>query len=665
MVQEFRLDNGLTLLILPKTGTGTVLCDIYYGGGSACDPVGRYGLTHFLEHMLYNGTKRVPHGLLDRMILKSAGQHNAETGPDYTHFWCQLPRQGLELALMLEADRMTGALLDHDDIQRERPVILEEEARYRELPFDELMNRLMGIVYQNHPYSHPTIGTPQDIQSITQYDLKQHYQAMFRPENAVLVISGDVTAHRCTKLVEKHFGGIVSTASTLNWQDLPAPGHSAFRGLTVTIDADETVPRGVLLWPAPGPFDMTSRAWGVAAALLGGGRASRLWQVLVEETETAAFVGVSLSEERLGGYLMIELELNPDASPEKAEELVRKTIRELGESGPSEEEFARVARQRSSTARWARQQAVTLTNSLGTWALFSDWRALSEAWQQDERVTPQQIRDVARELGPDNWITGWTLPQENSAAENSKEISQKVSTDQAVPKSPSSLPEMAQLDQTLISVVERASNRPSRFRPKTRPILRKTPEGMILLAESLRNEGVFAAELRWKTGWLEEQMPGVAYLSARMNEETLSSQAGLTLGEWFESQGAGLESSSSGFSIQGRMEDTETLLDNLVKLISPCQWPEDAFEKVIRRTATELEADLDDPGYQAELALKRLVYAGGPGSEDPRGTGQSLSKITPEMLRMYQKKYFQPANAILGLTSDLQSRTALSLWTNR
>jgi len=420
----------------------------------------------------------------DHLILQIAGQHNAETGPDYTHFWCHVPKQGLELVLALEADRMTGACLGQEDVDRERPIILEEEARYREQPFDELMTKLMATIYEGHPYAHPTIGSPADLHRITRDDLVQHYHRMFQPSNAVMVVTGDLAPARTISLVEKHFGRIAPTHQPLGFDLIKPPSVKAFSATRITHDADEIVPRGVMLWPAPGPFDMTARPWGVAAAVMGSGRASRLWQALVEETQLAAFVSVSLSEERLGGYLMVEMELNPDADYAAAELLVHESFEKLARLGPTDDELKRVARQRAASARWARQQAVTLAGSLGTWSLFSDWHLLSEAWRLDDLVTHAQVQDVAQKIGRNNPISGWTIPQKN-ASDVQKPSTSVANRDENLPTlTPEQRLDTNKLDRGFRRMADRAISQPSRYKPRSRPLLREMPQGTTLLAES-------------------------------------------------------------------------------------------------------------------------------------------------------------------------------------
>lgn len=663
-VQEIRLDNGLVGLVLPCPGIATVISDIYYAGGSASDPHGRFGLTHFLEHMLFNGTQRVPKGMLDRIILRLAGQHNAETGPDFTHFWCQVPSHALELALALEADRMTGARLDDDDLLRERTIIIEEEARYREQPFDELMMRLIAEIYAGHPYAHPTIGTVDDLKAIQTSDLRAQYEGMFQPSNAVLVVAGDVRPKHATGLIEKHLGSLVSSSNHRMCMSLQPPSIAAFDGRRIVVDSSEVVPRGALLWPAPGPFDLSARAWGVAAAILGGGRSSRLWQALVDEQQMAAFVSVSLSEERLGGYLMIDMELNPDTELDAVESLIFTLLEQLAEHGPTDDEVRRAAIQRAVAARWARQQSSTLASALGTWSLFSDWHMMGEAWQRDDLVTADDVQAVATKLRRDNLVRGWTVPVKPTKNQQRCLPDTAVKPVRASGCEAGQSPRAIELDRPLQRLFNKADRTDICFRPRCKPFLHQGLGSMTLLTETLRDESVSCVELRWRSGWLEEAVPGLASMTARVCEELTDHQTGKSFVELFEDLGASLDAGSTGFAVQGLGESLEDILKLLQRMIWEPKWSAATLKRVAQRTRTEIRADLDDPSFQAELVWRRLVFVGQPGQEDPRGTLESLKIINLTSVRSHHRRYYRLGNAVLGVAGG-HRRDRLSRMTQR
>ncbi|MFM7315303.1 MAG: M16 family metallopeptidase [bacterium] len=647
-VEEHRLENGLKVLFLPKPGVGSVVCDIYYAGGSATDPPGRQGLTHFLEHMLYDGTALMKPGVIDSVMLRAAGHHNAETGSDFSHFWCQLPTRGQELALMLEADRMRNAVLSHGFTEVERGIILEEEARYREQPFDELMNRINATIFAGHPYQNSVIGTRETIIAIRRDDLKAHYSRIFQPSNAVLVLVGDIKqGPRYLNYVEKFFGEIPSTCSDRAGSLLETPTTSNFDGRRLLLETEEIVPRGVMLWPAPDPFDMRSRAWGTAASILGVGRSSRLWQKLVEETDIAATIGVSLSDERRGGYLAIEMELNPGSSFEEAESAVQEVIEQLNHEGPGDVEFQRIKKQRTASARWHRQLSVSLAGMLGTWDICDDWRNLAKAWQLDELVDKAAVAEVFKTLKPERRVSGWTVPCVGRAARPAQAETTPSRADQPF-KNWSDLEIPREIEDLAAAARVRSPFRIAGRVPEQTDLT----NGIAVIRERLAGQGIMAVDMRWRTGWMEEHLPGVAYMTARMCEEMPMPEGSLVMSEYLENLGVSMNSSASGFSFQGCGEELSQVVDCMIHLLNCDKFDEEQFGRILRRTATELEADLDDPSFRAENLLRGMVYGEGPGSHDPRGTLQSLKKIKLEDIRRHKRNYYIPPNLIIGMAAD-------------
>jgi zinc protease len=652
-VREYQLDNGLKLLTLKKKGLGSVVFDIYYAGGSSIDPPGRPGLSHFLEHMLYDGTTQLQNGQIDQVMFKASAQHNAETGADYCHFWCQLPREGLPLAFAIEADRMTGAILSRQSIELERSIILEEEARYREQPFDELMNRMMAEIYHDHPYQFPVIGTAESIRAISQADLKTHYDHVIRPANAVIVITGDFSSEKqCLKLAEKYFGQIPDQPSAMMNRPIDPPRQTHFDGRKIISETEEIVPRGVLIWPAPGPFDQASKAWPTAASILGQGRSSRLWQKLVEELQIAAFVGISLSDERQGGYLAVDIELNPGSSHEAAEAAILETIQQLAFEGPTPDELRRVGRARSASARWSRQFSANLATTLGTWAICDDWHHIAEVIAREETVDSDGVVQVISSLKESQKVCGWTLPAKRRISKRHNQP-----TNNPAPQKSLDLSALAEVPQPFARMATNACDR-SQFKiAGKKPTVHQFGNGMTLLRERTNRQRLAAIELRWRTGWVEEAIPGLAMITARMCEEIVVPQTGQKLVEYLESDGVTLESGASGFAIQGREEELNFMLESVYLLMTSTRFEPDRFARVIRTTMTELEADLDDPSFRAETILREMVYGDGPGGHDARGTLESLKRMKLDDVIEHRRRYHNAPNAIIGISSEVQRLT--------
>src|SRR6059058_65051 len=172
-VFERTLANGFKALVLPRGHAPVVLCDLYYPVGSVNEPPGKSGLAHFVEHMLFKGTERFPKGQIDRLAFVAAGQSNAETGEDCTHYWFAFPSDRWELAREVEA---------------ERHVIGEERARDLDSPLGRLDQTHLALAYLRHPYRNPILGWPEDLARIEVGDLRDFYRRHYRPDGAVLVV---------------------------------------------------------------------------------------------------------------------------------------------------------------------------------------------------------------------------------------------------------------------------------------------------------------------------------------------------------------------------------------------------------------------------------------------------------------------------------------------
>ncbi len=309
-VDQRVLANGLKALVLPRKHAPVVVCDIYYPVGSFNEPAGRSGLAHFVEHMLFKGTERLPKGQIDRIAFAAAGQANAETGEDSTHYWFAFPRDRWELALQVESDRMLAATFEPDEVEAERRVIIEERARDQESPFGRLDQAHLLASYARHPYRNPILGWPDDLERIGLDDLAGFYRTHYRPDGAVLVVVGDVDPARALDRIEGHFASLPKGKTARDEPTVDEPRQT--RPAVVRADrarVDRPRPAGMAhgrRWDIA-----TCPALDVLADLLTCGRRSRLWDRLVERGKVATWVDASQEDARRGGQLLIQVEATP------------------------------------------------------------------------------------------------------------------------------------------------------------------------------------------------------------------------------------------------------------------------------------------------------------------------------------------------------------------
>src|SRR3984893_13558859 len=207
---SFTLGNGLQVVIIPDHRTPVVTQMIWYKVGSADEPPGKSGLAHFLEHLRFKGTSNHPAGEFSQTVLRVGGNENAFTSTDYTGYFQRVPREQLPKMMEFEADRMTGLILKDENVLPERDVVLEEyNMRLANNPDARLSEQIMAALYLNHPYGRPVIGWRQEIEKLSREDALAFYKRFYAPNNAILVIAGDVDAKDVRPMAEQTFGQVV------------------------------------------------------------------------------------------------------------------------------------------------------------------------------------------------------------------------------------------------------------------------------------------------------------------------------------------------------------------------------------------------------------------------------------------------------------------------
>src|SRR6201746_2339261 len=205
----FPFDNGLQVVVIPDHRTPVVTQMIWYKVGSADETPGKSGLAHFLEHLMFKGTAAHPAGEFSKTVLRIGGNENAFTSTDYTGYFQRVPREQLPKMMEFEADRMTGLVLKDENVLPERDVVLEEyNMRLANNPDARLTEQIMAALYLNHPYGRPVIGWRQEIQKLDHEDALAFYKRFYAPNNATLVIAGDVDAKDVRPMAERTFGAV-------------------------------------------------------------------------------------------------------------------------------------------------------------------------------------------------------------------------------------------------------------------------------------------------------------------------------------------------------------------------------------------------------------------------------------------------------------------------
>ena len=222
--ETFTLENGLQVVVLPNHRAPVVTHMIWYKFGAADEKPGESGVAHFLEHLMFKGTPKVPDGKFSTTIKKLGGTDNAFTSHDYTGYYQNVPREHLAKAMEMESDRMMNLVLKEEQIASEREVIIEERRqRVDNTPQAKFQEQLMTALFVNHPYSTPIIGWLHEMKELTREEVLSYYNIWYAPNNAILIVSGDVTAAELKPLAEKYYGALPVREVPQRLRPRPAP----------------------------------------------------------------------------------------------------------------------------------------------------------------------------------------------------------------------------------------------------------------------------------------------------------------------------------------------------------------------------------------------------------------------------------------------------------
>lgn len=347
-VTDVTLDNGMRVIVQEDHRAPVMVSQVWYRAGSMDEFNGTTGVAHVLEHMMFRGTKAVPPGEFSKRIAAAGGRENAFTNRDHTAYFQQMQKDRLELAMQLESDRMANLVISDDLFAKEMQVVMEERRlRTDDQPQSVVYERLMATAYQESPYRRPVIGWMDDLQHMTAQDARDWYTRWYVPNNATLVVAGDVKSDDVIAMAKRYFGVIPARALPMRKpQDEPAQiGEKR-----VVVKVPAKVPYLLMAWHAPvlrdWEKDTAPYALQILAGVLSGNDSARLQKSLVKTQQIAVSTSAGYDAVSRGpGMFMIDATPAPGKTTDELEKAIRGQIERIQRDGVSEAELARVKAQ--------------------------------------------------------------------------------------------------------------------------------------------------------------------------------------------------------------------------------------------------------------------------------------------------------------------------------
>ncbi|WP_186393163.1 MULTISPECIES: pitrilysin family protein [unclassified Pannonibacter] len=411
-LSSFTLDNGLEVVVIPDHRAPVVTHMIWYKTGAADEPAGQSGVAHFLEHLMFKGTKDNPDGIFSKIVSDIGGQENAFTSNDYTAYFQRVAKEHLPRMMELEADRMQNLVLTDEVIKPEQQVVLEERRmRVDADPSSRLQETLSAITYVNHPYGSPVIGWQSEIEALNHDAIISFYDRFYTPNNAVLVVAGDVEEADVRKLAEETYGKLPRRAEP---GPRIRPAEPPLNGKRSVHLEDERVrqPSVSESWLVPSQAtgkDREPEAFELLAQILTGGPSSRLYKEAVLEKQVAIGVGAYYLDTSLDTTRFIVYgSPRGDGTLTGLQEIFERTIRDIAENGVTEAELARAKHSLTSSAIYAQDSQVTLARLFGAALTSGQTIEDVQTWPaQIEAVTPADIQKVAQDYLLKDPVTGY------------------------------------------------------------------------------------------------------------------------------------------------------------------------------------------------------------------------------------------------------------------
>ena len=413
-VTEFQLENGLKLLVKEDHRAPIVVTQVWYKVGGSYEHDGITGISHALEHMMFKGTEKFPNGEFSRIISENGGSDNAFTGPDYTAYFQTLEKSRLETSFELESDRMRFLTLPKDEFVKEIEVVKEERRwRTEDKPQSYLYEVAMATAFQTSPYRFPVIGWMQDLDNMTIEDLSAWYQKWYAPNNATLVVAGDVNPEEVFKMAKKYFGPLPE-GETIALKSLEEVEQKGIKHVTVKRPAELPYLMMAFKTPVIKPgsekkenFDWEPYALEVLAGILDGGSSARIASRLVRGSEVAAGASAGYRMvSRLDNLFIMSGTPSKDKTIKELEAALRNEIKDLQNNLVTKEELQRVKAQVISSDVYEKDSVFYQAMILGTLETVGlSWRLADIYVDSVKAVTAEQVMAVAKKYLVDERLT--------------------------------------------------------------------------------------------------------------------------------------------------------------------------------------------------------------------------------------------------------------------
>jgi zinc protease len=659
------LENGLRVYSMPDPNTANVSVQVWYDVGSVDDPQGRSGFAHLFEHIMFKSTRNMPEQFFDRLTEDVGGFNNASTYDDFTNYYEVVPANHLERILWAEADRMGSLVVNEESFASERDVV-KEELRQRVLasPYGRLFYLLLPQVnYNIHPYGRPGIGSIEDLDAATVEDVRAFHATYYRPDNAVLVVSGNFDQAQLDAWVDEYFADIARPDRPIP-RDYPTePARNEPRAYTVHAP-NVPLPAVMISYPQPESTSPDLPALMVLDAILANGESSRLYQSLVYDQQIAAQVFTNFEATQDPGAYSVFAILSGGQTADAGLAALEAQIARMRDEAVTQAELDEAKNEIVTATIQGRETAYGRAFELADAVIrYGDAAYADRLLAAIQATTAADVQRVARSiLNEQRRVVVRYLPDEEGA------------TGDTVVTSPNIQAPTLNIPQSDIPVFTLAAEgqREAPPAPGT-PVDARIPDssqrtlanGLRVIVAPNRALPLVSADLRVASGGSADpaDRAGLASMTADLLTRGTTTRSATEIARQIESLGADISSGagvdSSAVSLQTRADRVDEAFTVFADVARNPAFAQEELDRAQQEALDGLQVALSQPGSIAGFAMTRAIYG-----EAPYGavaSERSLSAITRDELGVYHSTYWRPDNAVLVIAGHVSPEEGFAL----
>jgi len=646
------LANGLTVLVRPVNTSQKVAVELWYGVGSKDEKTGERGLAHLLEHMIFKGTKQLSETDIQVVTHKLGGDCNAFTMPDCTCYVFHIPVDNWKHTLPILADCMRNCTFKQEHLNSEFKVVIQELKMYRDNWGRSLGKKLLSTIFADHPYHYPTIGFKQDLWNVYSEDLHAFYQKHYIPNNAALVVVGNVDPQEVFSLAEQHFGAI---AADPKYKKETFYRNEELTNHLVTLHRDVKLPQLMVSYLIPGYGERNDYVVQALQTLLGDGKSSRLYRTLVDELQLVNWISCFTWQLQDHDLLFIYCEPKLQEDIDRVAAVINQTLNELATTGPDEQELAKVMVQiqRSYYAMLEQnaEQATAIGYSFVTRKdenypfkfLHNDVVQLAHDIKQfisHYCSLPQQHRGVIVPLD-DQGKARWQQVQQQSDAEDVAFLAQRVRTCEV--EAPNYAQKLTVEEPGLLKLVY-----PQEY---------TLANGLKVVTAERQDVPLvhISLDLKATAEYDNEQLPGLHRMMCMLMYEGTQQHPDGSFAQALESLGIELAISPGHIEMSTIKAHLPQALSLFHELLTQCTFTPAALSKIKDMARAEYRRYLDSPAEIARQLAREAVYQGHPYSKLPYATPEVIERITREDILNAYQNYITPHHARMVMVGDFDT----------